>query len=230
MRKNDADTYLLGLETSGPTSGVYLSRGEKVVGQITLNVRNIHSRSLAMMVSQLLHHLDLDYRKLEAIVLSAGPGSFTGLRIGYSLAKGLAHSLHIPIVEVPTLDIWVHQQGRCDLPVMGLIDAHRDEIFYAVYRWSQDELVRESEYLITEISKLPDILQEKTLLVGGDVSHLKNTLREIAGGKILFPHPLLGEPQGWALLGLGLDKFRQGLLSTAEICEPLYLRAFKGVM
>ena len=106
MSKTSRTNHILGIESSGMVSGACISLEDELVAQSILKVKNIHSRQLALLVEQLMDHLHLQYSDLAAVAVSAGPGSFTGLRIGYSLAKGIAHALNIPIIEVPTLDIW----------------------------------------------------------------------------------------------------------------------------
>ena len=222
--------HLLGLETSGIVSGIGVSAEGNILGHISLAIKNIHSRRLALLVDQLLHHVDLSYDQLSAIVVSAGPGSFTGLRIGYSLAKGLAHALRIPIIEIPTLDIWAFQNGKTDRRVLSIIDAHRDEVFLAEYEWSGNECIRQTEYLISPISQISGMLDGRTILVGGDLGHLGRKFNEYYGKMTVIQTPLLKEPSSWALLQLGYGKFEKQEFSRVETCEPLYLRKFKGVM
>lgn len=221
---------LLGIESSGSACGVGISRGGQFLGEISANIRNIHSRQLAPFVEYLLQNTGTGGKELSAVVLSAGPGSFTGLRIGYSVAKGLAHALGIPIVEVPTLDVWAYQAGMQSLPVMPVIDAHRGEIFSALYHWEGEELKRSGEYVLIRPPDLPGFLNRAALLTGAGAAGLYPALEPFLppGSRRLHPSP--ASPQLWALLELGLQKYRQNLLSHPDSCEPLYLRAFKGAL
>jgi tRNA threonylcarbamoyl adenosine modification protein YeaZ len=167
---------------------------------------------------------------MKAIILSAGPGSFTGLRIGYSFAKGIAHSLRIPIIEVPTLDIWAYQLGQTDLPVFSFINAYREEIFCARYQWQKDQMKRKSEYQIVALESLSELITRRTLISGGDLIQFQDRIKEDLGKIAVFPYPLPKQPQGWALLQLGFGKFKNGKYSHTENCEPMYIRSFKGVM
>lgn len=230
MKNKKEPVFILTIETSGLTSGVSIGRDGKLLAQMALNLKNIHSRKMALMLKQIMEDVNLEYRQLAAIALSAGPGSFTGLRIGYSLAKGLAHPLHIPLVEVPTLDVWAYQQGKTDLPVLALIDAHRGEIFCGLYRWKQDNLQREGDYRLLPLKDLPSVLTEPTLIVGGDAAQLREKILEICGQTARFSFPLLIQPENRALLHLAFLKYHAGESSTVEEAEPLYMRAFRGVM
>jgi tRNA threonylcarbamoyladenosine biosynthesis protein TsaB len=224
------EIILLGLETSGLTSGVYLSRDNQMLGEMALNIRNIHSRGVALFVDQLIKLTDLSLKQISAVVVSAGPGSFTGLRIGYSIAKGLAHALQKPVIEVPTLDVWAYQQGQIRFPVFSFIDAHRQEIFHAFYRWEGKELKRITDYQITAVESLPDLVHEKTILVGPDTDRFCRQLQDLLGDLAVFAYPIQLQLQGWALLQLGYQKFITGKFSDLNSCEPLYLRPFKGIL
>ena len=179
--RDSQNIILIGLETSGTTSGVYISKNEEILGQLTLHQKNIHSRSLSVSLKQLLDHLQLTLEEVKAIVLSAGPGSFTGLRIGYSFAKGIAHPLNLPIIEVPTLDIWAYQLGHIDLPVFSFINAHRDEIFGAHYTWQKGQLKQKGNYQLISLKALPEVIKEKTLICGEDLDQFQEIFEKSLG-------------------------------------------------
>ena len=226
----EKEIYLLGIEASGLTSAVCLSREDQLLGMVSLNIRNIHSRKLAAITRELLDHTGLKFTDLSGIILSAGPGSFTGLRIGYSLAKGLAHPLNLPLIEVPTLDIWAHQNGRTDLPVLSVIDAHREEIFCAKYSWQENDLKRINDYQLIPIASLTKYIAQKTVIVGGDLLKLKAEIGELLGERAVFPYPIEQDPDCHSLCYLGYNKFVNQETVSANDCEPMYMRAFKGVM
>lgn len=227
-KNRTSSTVLLGIESSGLTCAAGIFREGELLAEISANIKNIHSQKLAPFVEYVLQTANITAAELNAIVLSAGPGSFTGLRIGYSVAKGLAHALNIPIVEVPTLDIWAYQAGIQPQPVLSVIDAHRGEIFCALYYWEGLKLCRDRDYTLLSPQELPEFLSGTVILTGGDAEKLYPQLEKFlpAGSRILDPSPKA--PQTWALLQLGLQKFRQNLISDMNSCEPLYMRAFKG--
>ena len=224
------DIFILGIETSGMTSGVSISHNNILLGEISLNIKNIHSKNLANMVHELLNHCQIDYTYISAIAVSAGPGSFTGLRIGYSLAKGMAHVHKIPIIEVPTLDIWAYQQCDPGIPIMAIIDARREELYCAKYHWQKTNLVKDIDYQLIEIDRISEILTEKTLLVGGDLIKVREKINHAGGKNVVFPNPLIQYPQGWAFLDLAYQKYTKKEFSLLASCEPRYMRAFKGIM
>ncbi len=232
MQKENTDKQiiLLGLETSGLTSGVYLSMNNQLLAEMSLNVRNVHSRGIALFIDQVLKLTEIGYDQISAVVISAGPGSFTGLRIGYSVAKGMLHALQKPLIEIPTLDVWAYQQGQLSVPVFSFIDAHRQEIFYAFYRWDDQKLKRESNYQIMPFDEVNKRITEKTFFVGPDVGRWMISLQNSLGERALFAYPIQQQLQGWALLQLGYEKFMAGQFSDLHSCEPMYLRPFKGIL
>jgi tRNA threonylcarbamoyladenosine biosynthesis protein TsaB len=229
MNKKSKDIQLLGVETSSTVSGVWISRNDRLLGQVSIAVPYVHSKRLALLVEQILEHAEIAYPDLDALAVSAGPGSFTGLRIGYSLVKGLAHSLNIPVVEVPTLDIWAYQEGPKSVPILSLIDAHREEVFFGQYLWENAKLERIGDFNLIHISELGEIVEQKTLLVGGDLIKLREKILSLRSDKIVLPHHLKSEPENWAFCELAFQRFMDGELSDVENAEPMYLRAFKGV-
>ena len=230
--QNDGEqntTDMLVIETSGVTCAAGIFRDGKPVAEMAAAIRNIHSQVLASFVKDLLRTARVGPESLKGIVLSAGPGSFTGLRIGYSVAKGVAHALGIALVTVPTLDIWAYQSGAQLLPVLSVSDARRGEIFAALYRWHAGSCERQGEYRLLRPEQLGELLAEPALLAGQDAIHLSVLLKAHlpADTRLLLPQP--PSPQLWALAELGLRKYRLGEVADIYTCEPLYIRTFKGV-
>lgn len=234
MKKNlpmaGSGPLLLGIESSGKSCAAALSCGPELLASFTANIKNIHSQKLAPFIEQLLQITGRQVEEVEAIVLSAGPGSFTGLRIGYSVAKGLAHALRIPIVEIPTLEMWAWQSGRSDLPLLPIIDAHRNEVYTALYQWQDERLLQESEYQILGYGDLAGFLTQPVRVCGADAVRLSGKIKGSlpAGSEIVVPQP--DYPQIWALMQLGIQGFEQERFSSSDDCEPLYLRPFQGVL
>ena len=218
---------LLGIESSGSTCSVGVSMKNQLQGEISINGRNIHSEKLAPFVEFILENLQITFTNLDAIVLSAGPGSFTGLRIGYSLAKGIAHPLNMPIIEVPTLDVWAYQVGERNIPLMSVVDAYREEIFYSIYGWDDNQFRRQTDYSIIKIDELGQIVNEKMLINGSISDKLKSDLKKTIPSHAIFQNSSM--PSVGALLELGFKKYEQEEFSDLNSSEPFYMRKFKGV-
>ena len=143
--------------------------------------------------------------------------------------KGLAHALNVPIIEMPTLNIWAYQAGRQTSRVIPIIDAHRGEIFCAVYRWNNSELEKKQEDALISPADFSNMFKESVLLTGVDAEKLFPQLQEFLPVESSILQPAAEFPQMWSLLKLGFQKFRQKQFSDLNSCEPFYLRKFKGV-
>jgi len=219
---------LLGIESSGMTCGIGISADNRLLKEISVNGKNVHSEKLAVFTESILHSVKIEVEDLSGIVLSAGPGSFTGLRIGYSLAKGIAHRSKIPIIEVSTLDVWAYQLGEQNSQIMAVIDAYRNEIFYSIYRWEQNQFRRITDYSIVRIEELDKLIAERTLITGAIPAELKAEIGKISSLAIFENGTTRLSMK--SLLELGHKKFVMGEFSDLNDCEPFYMRKFKGVL
>ena len=124
---------ILALEASGPAAGCALTEDGKVLGELEMNIGKTHSQTLVPMLEELRSQTGLDLTSLDAIAVTAGPGSFTGLRIGAATAKGIALALEKPIVPVSTLESMAFNLFGTDTLVCPIMDARRQQVYTAVY-------------------------------------------------------------------------------------------------
>lgn len=144
---------ILAIETATEVCSAALVHQSNVVSVRALCEKNIHSEQLMVLIDEVLKEASAPVKKVDTIAVSIGPGSFTGLRIGLSTAKGLALSLERSIIAVPTLDGIAEQFRLKNKNVAGkkfcsLIDAKRNEAFYAFYSITENDIIRESEFSI----------------------------------------------------------------------------------
>jgi len=168
----------LALETSGPLSSVAVVSDGRVLGEVSLAGTETHSRRLIPTVVWLLERLGCEWPDLGLIAVSLGPGSFTGLRIGLSAAKGFSFALRIPLVGVPTLDALASQVPAWDTDlVCPMMHARKSEIYMALYRGSEKGVAeRMSPYRVVrpaEVAAFVPYGQRVTLL--GDALFLHGT-------------------------------------------------------
>lgn len=141
---------ILAIETATEVCAAALVENGRTISERAVTERNIHSERLLQLIDDMLKEAGVPPSGLSAVAVSIGPGSFTGLRIGLSTAKGLALALGIPIVPVPTLDAVAEefrQYGEGNFCAM--IDAKREESFFAFYEPGADECRRVTEVSIT---------------------------------------------------------------------------------
>lgn len=146
---------ILAIETATEICSVALVHNGAVISSRSVNEKNIHSERLMLLIDDVITETKRTKHDIDAVAVSVGPGSFTGLRIGLSAAKGLALALKKPIIAVPTLD-GIAESFRISLSKEGtvafcaLIDAKRNEAFYAAFTVSPGEIERITDYHIKD--------------------------------------------------------------------------------
>ena len=125
---------LLAVDTSTQMIGIALYSGEKVMGELIWESHNHHTVTLAPAISELMKRCNVNPDQLKAVAVALGPGSFTSLRIGLALVKGLSLSLKLPIVGVPTLDILAAAQPVCELPLAAVLQIGRGRLALGWYQ------------------------------------------------------------------------------------------------
>lgn len=160
-------SYILCIETSGPQCSVALSsEGQTIIDHVTEDAWH-HSQFLTTYINQVLQEADIDLKQLDAVAVSHGPGSYTGLRVGASTAKGICYALDIPLISIDTLKIiaypWI---DKASSKVLATIDARRDEVYYNVY--DQNLEAQEDTQAHVVISDSFKLYQDEGLIITGD--------------------------------------------------------------
>ena len=126
---------LLALDSSGLVASVALVEDDNLIAEYTIQYKKTHSQTLLPMLDEIKKMVELDLSTVDAIAVAAGPGSFTGLRIGSATAKGLALALEKPIVPVPTVDGLAYQLYGTDALVCPIMDARRSQVYTGIYEF-----------------------------------------------------------------------------------------------
>ncbi len=207
----------MALDTSTLAGGAALLDGDRLVGEYTLNIRVTHSERVMAAVDRLLTDAGWRPSDLEGLAVSIGPGSFTGLRIGVSTAKGLGMALGLRIAPVPTLDAVAAGLPFAALPVCPVLDARRGEVYASLYRWDGETARREWPYLALSPADLAARFTEPVLLCGEGAVAVRSVFARLAP-----PARRPGSPACVAEIGHAMLAAGQGV-SPAELA-PLYLR------
>ena len=139
-----------------------------VIGEINLYVKVNHSNVIMDAVDSLFKLSGLTIKDVDRIAVTIGPGSFTGIRIGTAIAKGLAYSLKKPIVGVNKLDVLAHMGENREDIIVPLIDARKERVYFSKYRYIDNILLREEEYKDGELREILDDLKGKKVTFIGD--------------------------------------------------------------
>lgn len=222
---------ILALESSGLVASVALWSDGCIVGEFTTNFKKTHSQTLLPMLDCLMNTLDMEVSECDAIAVSAGPGSFTGLRIGSATAKGLGLALNLPIIEVPTVDGIAYNLFGTDRVVCPLMDAKRQQVYTGLYTFEQNQmrvLSAQKAVSIEEILNEINALNRPVIFTGDGVCVFAEVIREKCHVPYSFAPAHAGAQRAGALASLAAtymsDEDKKDRIVSAAKHQPDYLR------
>lgn len=219
---------ILAIDSSTPVAGVAIIDKEKIWAESFLNTGYTHSELLMPMIESTFRKANLKPQEIDAIAVSKGPGSFTGLRIGMVTGKSLAQVLNKKLISVPTLDILAFNlwgQGGIICPTLN---ARKNEVYTALFEMQGQELVRLSEYMAISpldlAKRLKAAMKQEVRFLGDGVLVYKELLQKELGSQarwVPITHLL---PKASSLGLLGLKLLEEGQEDDIYTLEPLYIR------
>lgn len=217
------DMKILGIETSTQAGSIAFTDGDRVLGELSLNLGPVHSEKLIPMIDWLLGEVGGEKREIEGIAVSVGPGSFTGLRVGLSTAKGLAFSLKIPLVGISSLET-LAMNIFTNFSICSIIDARKKEVFAAFFKLSDGGIVRTSGDVLISPQGLCEMIRERTVFIGDGAVLYRDLLMKILGELALFCPLNLNFPRASNSALIGARKLREGCRDDLSTLAPRYLR------
>lgn len=236
---------ILALESSAVAASVAVCEGESLLAQSFQRSGLTHSRTLMPMCADLLKNCGLTLPEMDVIAVAAGPGSFTGLRIGSATAKGLGLALDKPIVPVPTADALAYLLYGTDALVCPIMDARRSQVYTGVYQFRKKKEVSAEEfrlgqsfameclvpqcavsidYIIEQLNRLAQEQKKEVIFTGDGIPVYTDVLQE----KLLIPWSVApahrNRQSAAALAALAQIYYREGRIETAAEHAPDYLR------
>ena len=216
--------YILGIESSTKTGSVAVVSDDGVIGQYSLNIEVTHSERLMATVDRVLKDTGLRIADIDGFAIAIGPGSFTGLRIGLATVKGLALATNKPLAAVPTLQALAWNLPYSAYPICPLLDARKNEVYAAMYRFEGTALVHLMAEAVITLSQLADRISGKTLFTG-EASHLfRDNIEKIFGDRALFAPPSATLPSAATVAEIGLTMIRSGKQADPDSLTPMYIR------
>lgn len=211
----------LNIDTAVETASVCLSDNSEPIGMAINENQKDHAAWLHTAVRLLLQESGLSVNDLNAIAISIGPGSYTGLRVGLSAAKGLCYALDIPLITIGTLKIMAHavNNGESDL-VCPMIDARRMEVFAAVYDKTLIEINKPFAMIVNEKSFADELASHKIIFCGNGSNKLQTVLSH--HNAIFNP----GQANAANMPLLANVCFREKKFAGLAYVEPLYVKEF----
>lgn len=217
---------VLSIDSATEAASCAVLEDNKLLSEITFNFKKQHSVILMPLVDNLLKNLQLDLKDIDGFVVSKGPGSFTGLRIGMSMIKGLSQGTKKPFVSVSSLDALAYNMAYTSGIICPIIDALRDNVYTALYSFKDSNLVKDMDYNIIHIDELINLLKERqqpVCFIGDAVPKFKDKLFESLE-KVSFAPSHLNLVRASALGELGLKLLNQGTHDNLYTSAPIYLR------
>ncbi|MDD5634148.1 MAG: tRNA (adenosine(37)-N6)-threonylcarbamoyltransferase complex dimerization subunit type 1 TsaB [Candidatus Omnitrophica bacterium] len=210
----------LAFDTSTEFLSVALLDNDKVKAAFHENVGIKHSEVLIPTISALLKKAKWSLSDVELICVGLGPGSFTGLRIAVTMVKGLSLSLKVKVVGVPTMDAIVENAPKNKKIVAPFLDAHKEKIYTCIYRRTESDFKKETDYLLLTVEELVSNLKEKVFFFGSGIKKYKDKLETCPLAE--YSDKIDWYPRADVLGRLGQKK-AQTKTDDPETLEPLYL-------
>jgi tRNA threonylcarbamoyladenosine biosynthesis protein TsaB len=219
---------LLAVDTSTTWIGLALYDGTRVLGEMTWQSKNHHTVELSPGIHELLNRCGMRSTDLEALGVAIGPGSFTSLRIGLALVKGMALALRIPVVGVPTLDVLVAAQPVRDIQLAALLQAGRSRLALVWYEAKDGKWRSRSEPQIITAEELVLQLNKPTLVVGEINATERQVLSRRRKNAIMAsPAQSLRRPS--YLAEIAWERWRAGQVDDVISLSPIYLHVAEAI-
>lgn len=214
--------YILNIETSTTNCSVCLSfEGETLVLKEDYDNNYSHAERLHVYIDEVLKQADIKSSQLDAIAVSKGPGSYTGLRIGVSAAKGLCFALGKPLIAISTLEALTHQVKTKEGIIIPMLDARRLEVYSAVFDNGYNRLRETQAQVLNEDSFKSYLEESKVTFIGNGVSKTKELINHknaiFIDGKL---------PSANEMSQLAYGKYKKNDIEDVAYFEPYYLKDF----
>ena len=215
---------LLAIDTSTDTASLALAQDRTVLAELTWRSKQNHTTQLLPNLNYLFGITGTDAKSLTGIIIAQGPGSFNGLRVGVSAAKGLAFSLEIPIVGINSLAMAAYQYAETGLPVCAVFNAGRSEIATATYQKKYGKWQELSKADIMTVEYLCKQISRKTLFCGEFLPAVSEQIKSLLKAKAVIPPQIPDIKRASFLLELGKQRLDAGDVDDAVTLAPIYLR------
>jgi len=214
----------LAIDTSTNYAGLAIVADGRLIAELNWHCHQNHSMELMPHLEQLLKQSGLELQSARGIIVARGPGSFNGLRVGVSTAKGLAFSLDVPLVGISTLEATAWQHAAAGLPVCPVFNAGRSEVAAAVYRLKERQWQLLVDNHITSVEDLCRKIKVKTIFCGEVAEAVFNQIKGGLGQKAVIPSAAGRLRRAAFLAELGIKRLEAGEYNNPSALQPIYLR------
>lgn len=225
---------VIAIDSSGLTASVAVVEDDTLIAEYNVQYKKTHSQTLLPMLDELKKMVELDLKTVDAIALAAGPGSFTGLRIGSATAKGLGLAMEVPLIEIPTLDGLACNLYGTDKLVCPIMDARRSQVYTGLFEFVRTEkipfsfrlspLISQCAVSIDEIVKACSAEGREVIFLGDGVPVFAERISELIKVPYSFAPAHMNRQRAAAFAPLAIQYFREGKWVPARDHSPKYLR------
>lgn len=218
---------VLALESSAMTASAAVVTEELVMAEYTVDHKKTHSQTLLSMVDEMLCMAGIELEEIDAIAVSGGPGSFTGLRIGSATAKGIGLALDKPLVHVPTMDAMAYNIYGGDKLICPLMDARRTQVYAGLYTFADEfkVVLEQNILLIKDLVEDLNTRGQAVIFLGDGVTPNREYIENNLKVPFSFAPVSLNRSKAASVGALGLQLFQAGKFESAAAHLPDYLRA-----
>lgn len=228
---------ILAIDSSGQTASVAVWEDDLTLAEFSIHAKKTHSQTLLPMLEAVREKIELDMETIDAIAVTSGPGSFTGLRIGSATAKGFGFALNKPIVPVPTLEGLAYNLYGTDRIVCPLMDARRSQTYTGLYEFTADgangyDMNVIKEQCAVAIEEILGACNERAskengrgvVFLGDGVPVFREEIERLLTVPYSFAPAHMNRQRAAAVAALAEKYYRQGKVRTAAEYAPEYLR------
>ena len=177
---------ILAIDSSSMVATVAITTDGILNAEYTINHKKTHSQTLLPMIAEIVKMIEIDMDSIDAVAITGGPGSYTGLRIGSATAKGIGLALNKPIINVPTMDALAYNLYSSQYVICPIMDARRGQVYTGIYKFEETEMKTikpQCIMMIDELIKELDTIKESVMFLGDGVDVHKQLIDDIMDTK-----------------------------------------------
>ena len=209
---------ILAIDSSSMVATVAITTDGILNAEYTINHKKTHSQTLLPMIAEIVKMIEIDMDSIDAVAITGGPGSYTGLRIGSATAKGIGLALNKPIINVPTMDALAYNLYSSQYVICPIMDARRGQVYTGIYKFE------ETEMMIDELIKELDTIKESVMFLGDGVDVHKQLIDDIMDTKHYYAPASMNRHKASTLGTIAEIYYKNGKTETAKEHKPEYLR------
>lgn len=219
---------ILAFDSSGLVASVAIVQDDNLIAEYTTNYKKTHSQTLLPMLDEVVRMTETDKKSFDLLAVAAGPGSFTGLRIGSATVKGLALAWDIPVVAVPTLEALAYNVWGSRRIICPIMDARRRQVYTGLYRFDKDDKMEVlMDQVPMDIDELIEVLGdrgEEVLFVGDGIDVYADTIRQKMTVPFSFAPAHMNKQRAGSVAVAAKKRYEEGIYTSGDDFVPEYLR------